>query len=196
MTERRTSKDGALDGKSPIRAAVLAVLIEGPGHGWDIARRASRRMGGSWRVAPRHIYPYLKQLETDGLVRSAQESSKRFPYMREVYHVTESGKQARREWLAAPLSPTGVIRTDLQVRLAFSSEEDIPALLRAFAERREEILEEIEDNAANEPARVSYVGTIISLHRSSVDKRLKAEMEWIEQATIELETLRDKRPPR
>jgi DNA-binding PadR family transcriptional regulator len=194
MADRRTSKDGALDGKSPIRAAVLAVLIEGPGHGWDVARRASRRMGASWRVEPKHIYPYLKQLEADGLIRSAQEPSKRSPYMREVYHVTERGKRARSEWLAAPLTMTGVIRTDLQVRLAFSSEEDIPALLRAFAERRDEILEEIEENAANEPARVSYVGTIISLHRSSVDKRLKAETEWIEEATQELEALRDKRP--
>ena len=32
-----------LDGKSPIRAAVLAALIEASGHGWDVARRAHLR---------------------------------------------------------------------------------------------------------------------------------------------------------
>jgi DNA-binding PadR family transcriptional regulator len=192
MADRRTSKEATLDGKSPVRAAVLAVLIEAPGHGWDVARRASRRMGSSWRVEPRHVYPYLKQLEADGLVRSERESSKRSPYVRDVYYPTEKGEQARREWLATPPT-TGIIRTDLQVRLAFSNEEDIPDLLRALAERRLDILEEIEENAASETARVSYVGTIISLQCSSVDKRLKAEVEWIDEAGRELEALREKR---
>jgi DNA-binding PadR family transcriptional regulator len=195
MADRRTNKEAALDGKSPVRAAVLAVLIEAPGHGWDVARRASRRMGSSWQVEPKHIYPYLKQLEADGLVRAEQEPSKRPPYVLDVYYPTERGEQARREWLASAPT-TGIIRTDLQVRLAFSSEEDIPDLLRALAERRIDILEEIEQNAAGETARISYVGTIMSLHCSSVDKRLKAEVEWIDEAVGELEALREKRPRR
>ncbi len=195
MADRRTSKEVALGGKSPVRAAVLAVLIEAPGHGWDVARRASRRMGSSWRLDAKHIYPYLKRLEADGLVRSERESSERPPYLLDVYYPTEKAEQARREWLATPPS-SGIIRTDLQVRLAFSSEEDIPDLLRALAERRIDILEEIEENAACETARVSYVGTIIGLQCSSVDKRLKAEVEWIDEASQELEALREKQPRR
>jgi DNA-binding PadR family transcriptional regulator len=195
MVDRRTSKEAALDGKSPIRTAVLAVLIEQPGHGWDVARRASRRMGSSWRVDPKHIYPYLERLEREGLVRSQKEQSERPPYVRDVYYPTAKGEEARREWLAAPLT-TGVMRTDLEVRLGFSTEEDIPDLLRALAERREEILEEIEENAASDTVRVSYLATIINLQRSSVDKRLKAEMEWIEEARKELEAQRDQRSPR
>jgi len=195
MADAETSKQAALDGKSPIRAAVLAALIEAPGHGWDVALRASRRMGSSWRVEPKHVYPYLRRLKASGLVRSEQRPWKRSPYVREVYYPTEKGERARREWLAAPLS-TGAVRTDLQVRLAFSNEQDIPALLRALAERRLDILEEIEQNAACETPRVSYVGTIISLQCSSVDKRLKAEMEWIDEAGRELEALREKQPRR
>ncbi len=195
MVDRKTSKEATLDGKSPIRAAVLAVLIEQPGYGWDVARRASRRMGSSWRVDPKHIYPYLERLEREGLVRSQKEQSERSPYVRDVYYPTAKGEEARQEWLAAPLT-TGVMRTDLEVRLGFSTEEDIPDLLRALAERREEILEEIEENAASDTVRVSYLATIINLQRSSVDKRLKAEMEWIEEARKELEALRDQRSPR
>jgi DNA-binding PadR family transcriptional regulator len=192
MADRRTSKEVPLDGKSPIRAAVLAALIEAPGHGWDVARRASLRMGSSWRVEPKHVYPYLKRLETAGLVRTEREPSQRPPYVLDVYYPTEKGEQARREWLAA--RPTSsAFRTDLHVRLAFSNEEDIADLLRALAERRLDILEEIEENAANQTARVSYVGTIISLQCSAVDRRLKAEMEWIEEARAELEARREKR---
>jgi hypothetical protein len=38
------------------------------------------------------------------------------------------------------------------------------------------------------------LATIINLQRSSVNKRLKAEMEWIEEAGKELEAQREKRP--
>lgn len=193
MADRRTSKEATLDGKSPIRAAILAALIEAPGHGWEVARRASMRMGSSWRVEPKHVYPYLERLEADGLVWSEQKISKRPPYTLDVYYPTERGEQARREWLAAP-PRTSTFRTDLHVRLAFSNEEDIPDLLRALEERRLDILEEIEENATKQTTRVSYVGTIISLQCSSVDKRLKAEMEWIAEASGELEAQREKRP--
>lgn len=152
-------------------------------------------MGSSWQVEPKHVYPYLRRLEAAGLVRSEQKTSKRPPYVLDVYYPTEKGEQARREWLAAPPS-NGIIRTDLQVRLAFSNEEDIPDLLRALAERRLDILEEIGENAASETARISYVGTIISLQCSSVDRRLKAEMDWIDEASRELEALRETRPRR
>ncbi len=192
MADRRTSKEATLDGKSPIRAAVLATLIEQPSHGWDVARRASRRMGSSWRVDPKHVYSYLERLEREGLVRSEKERFERPPYVRVVYYPTARGEDARREWFAAP-PRTGVMRTDLEVRLGFSTERDVPDLLRALAERREEILEEIEENAASDTVRVSYLATIINLQRSSVDKRLKAEMEWIEEARKELEALRETR---
>jgi DNA-binding PadR family transcriptional regulator len=192
MAERRTSNEAALDGKSPIRAAVLAALIEAPAHGWDVARRANLRMGSAWRVDPKHIYPYLERLELDGLVRSEQKAFERQPYVRDVYYPTEKGKQARHTWLAAR-PRTNVFRSDLHVRLGFSTEEDIPDLLRALAERRLDILEEIERNEACETPRVSYVGTIISLQCSAVDKRLKAEMDWIDEACRELAAQREAR---
>ncbi|MGA9314525.1 MAG: PadR family transcriptional regulator [Solirubrobacteraceae bacterium] len=191
MDERETGKRVTLDGKSPIRAAVLASLIEAPGHGWDIARRANLRMGSSWRIEPKHIYSYLERLETDGLVRSEQKPFKRAPYVRDVYFPTAKGEQARRDWLAAR-PKSSVVRTDLNVRLAFSTEEDIPDVLRALEERRLDLLEEMEENEACETPRVSYVGTVISLQCAAVEKRLRAEMEWIEEARLELEAQRER----
>jgi DNA-binding PadR family transcriptional regulator len=195
MAESKTNQAPQLDGKSPVRAAVLAAVIEQPSHGWDVARRANRRLGATSRVEPKHVYSYLDQLEDEDFVRIQRESFERPPYVRNVYYPTLKGEEARREWLATPLN-TGIIRTDLEVRLVFSTEQDIPVLLRALGERREEILEEIEENAASHAVRVSYLATIINLQRSSVDKRLKAEMEWIEEASKELEAQREQRTSR
>jgi DNA-binding PadR family transcriptional regulator len=191
MAARKTSKESPLDGKSRVRAAVLAVLIEKPSHGWDVARRASRRMGSSWRVDPKHIYPYLERLESDDLIRSQKERFDRQPYIREVYYVTEKGEEARRSWRRTPLEQ-GVITTDLDVRLLFSTEEDIPDLLDRFAERHKRILEEIEEIAFAETPHVSYLARVINMQRASVERRLRGELEWLEDATRELEVERDR----
>ncbi len=192
MAEQKTGGEVKLDGKSPIRAAALAALIEAPGHGWDVARRASLRMGSSWGVDAKHVYSYLKRLLADELIRVEREPSDRPPYVLDVYYPTEKGKQARRAWLAAR-PRTKVVRGDLNIRLGFSTEEDIPELLRAFAERRLDVLEELEENTARETLQVSYVGTVISLQCSAADKRLRAEKEWIDEACRKLEERREKR---
>jgi hypothetical protein len=38
-----------LEAKAPVKAAALAVLLEAPGHGYDVAQRINRRMG-SWKT--------------------------------------------------------------------------------------------------------------------------------------------------
>jgi DNA-binding PadR family transcriptional regulator len=193
MAERKTGGDVKLDGKSPIRAAVLAALIEAPGHGWDVARRAHLRLGSSWGVDAKHVYSYLKRLLNDELIRVQREPSDRSPYVLDVYYPTEKGKQARRAWLATR-PRAKVVRGDLNVRLAFSTEEDIPELLRAFAERRLDVLEELEENAARQTPQVSYVGTVIGLQCSAADRRLTAEKDWIDEVLRKLEERREKRP--
>jgi DNA-binding PadR family transcriptional regulator len=186
MAAYKKTREAQIDGKSPVKAAVLAVLLDAPGHGYDVARRLNRRMGSSWTVRPKHIYSTIKQLEQDGLVCAKEQHLDKPPYRRTVFHPTAHAEQARREWLAErPAS--SFVRSDIHARIAFSSEQDIPELLRSLAERREDILEEIEENAATETARVCWLGVSMSLYRSAVDKRLKAEMEWIGEACRELE---------
>lgn len=193
MAQRKTTKDAALGGRSLIRAAVLAAVIEQPSHGWDVARRAQRRMGSSWSLDPKHIYGYLERLEKDGLIRVQKEPSGRDRHLpRRVYYVTEEGRQARHVWRTTTLDQKGVVATDLEVRLLFSTVEDIPDLLDRFAERRERLLEEIEDIAFTETPNVSYLGRVINLRRASVQMRLRSELEWLEGAQKQLELERDR----
>ncbi len=186
MAAKKHKSASLVEGRSPVKAATLAVLLEGPTYGYEVAKRINRRMGSSWHVQQKHIYTVLKQLEDAGLVRSERRSIDDPPYWRRFYHPTEEAIRARREWLVTP--PAGsVLRADIHARLAFSCDEDIPELLRALQEWRVELLGEIENNAATETPRVSWLGTIMSLYRSAVDKRLKAEVEWVGEACRTLE---------
>src|SRR6202161_3433974 len=185
-SQKNQQEEPQLEGKSPVKAAALAVLLEAPGHGYDVARRINRRMGNSWDVNEKHIYSILKQLERAGLVRSEEGSTQDPPYWRRVYHPTDRAEQARREWLATP-PEMSFVRSDIHARFAFSSEADAPELLGALDRYRNDLLEAIEANAETETPRVSWLGRVISLSRLAVDQRLKPELEWIGEAHRELE---------
>lgn len=173
-------------GRSPIKAVALAVLLESPTYGYKVAKRIECRMGPSWRLQPKHIYPVLKQLEDDGLVWSEQQGIDDPPYSRRFFYPTDSAEQTRRDWFITPPAAS-ILRADIHARLAFCTEEEIPVLLRALNEWRVDLLEQIEKNAETEMSMVPWLDTIISLYRLAVDKRLKAEVEWVGEACRALE---------
>ena len=72
--------------RGDIRTAVLAVLTEGPGHGYDVMQNLEDKTGGAWRPSPGSIYPTLQLLEDEGLVRSTERDGKR------VFEITDTGR--------------------------------------------------------------------------------------------------------
>lgn len=185
MTDQQ--KATLVEGRSPLKAAVLAVLLlEGPTYGYDIAQRINRRMGSSWHVQAKHIYKLLEQLEKAGLVWHEDRPIDAYPHVQRYYHASDEAARARREWLVTPPAAS-ILRADIHTRLAFCAEGDIPELLRALNEYRIDLIEQVEENAETETPRVSWLGTVMSLYRSAVDKRLKAELEWVAEACRALE---------
>lgn len=71
--------------RGDIRTALLAVLAEGPGHGYDLMSRLEAKSGGAWRPSAGSVYPTLQQLEDEGLATSAESDGKR------VYTITADG---------------------------------------------------------------------------------------------------------
>ena len=71
--------------RGDIRTAVLAVLAEGPGHGYDLMSRLENKSDGAWRPSAGSVYPTLQQLEDEGLATSAETEGKR------VYTITADG---------------------------------------------------------------------------------------------------------
>lgn len=177
---------GRLEGKAPIKAAALAALLEAPGHGYDVAKRINRRMG-VWAVDPKRIYEPLKQLEKVGLVWSRNEPIPEPPGFRKVYHPTDAAQQARDDWFGSPPAMS-VLRADIHARLAFSTPEDAPMLLRAPHEYRADLLEAIEQNAVTWAApKESWLGFVIEHLRTEVDKQCEAEIEWVNNVRVDLE---------
>jgi DNA-binding PadR family transcriptional regulator len=80
-------KAGMRMGRGDVRAAVLALLAEGPMHGYQIIHEIEERSGGAWKPSPGSVYPTLQLLADEGLI-SAEESNGR-----KTYSLTDEGRQ-------------------------------------------------------------------------------------------------------
>ncbi len=85
-------------GRGDVRSAILALLSEGPRHGYQIIQDIAERSGGAWRVSPGSVYPALAALQDEGLIDDQKVEGRR------VYALTDVGLahvDARRDELAS-----------------------------------------------------------------------------------------------
>lgn len=81
-------KVGTRMGRGDVRAAVLALLVEKPMHGYQLIHEIEERSGGAWKPSPGSVYPTLQLLADEGLI-SAKESNGR-----KTYSLTDEGRAA------------------------------------------------------------------------------------------------------
>lgn len=84
--ERGAFGSGRFFGPGEVRIALLALLHDGPKHGYELMKQLEARSGGTYRASAGTIYPTLQQLEDEDLVTSSREDGKR------VYQLTEAGE--------------------------------------------------------------------------------------------------------
>ena len=72
--------------RGDIRTAVLVVLSEQDGHGYQIIQALEAKTDGAWRPSPGSVYPTLQLLEDSGLAVSTEQDGKR------VYSITDEGR--------------------------------------------------------------------------------------------------------
>ncbi len=89
MSARSGDAGEMLRGNTP--ALILAVLADGPCHGYAIAREIERRSHEALHLREGSLYPALRALETDDLASSRWEQQASGP-ARRVYALTAAGR--------------------------------------------------------------------------------------------------------
>ena|SRR5690242_979967 len=86
--------------KGHLDVLILAVIAEGPLHGYAVIEALRRRSEGAFDLAEGTLYPVLHRLESDGLLSSAWSDAT--GRRRRVYRLTRRGRAAlarrREEW--------------------------------------------------------------------------------------------------
>jgi DNA-binding PadR family transcriptional regulator len=81
------SARGPKASRGDVRAAILALLREGPRNGYQIMSEIEERSGGAWRPSPGAVYPALSQLADEGLIAGEESSGRR------TFSLTEAGRE-------------------------------------------------------------------------------------------------------
>jgi DNA-binding PadR family transcriptional regulator len=110
--------------------AVLGLVIERPGYGYQLAQRLDERFGSSG-FAPSGVYSALDQLTRDELVRSAGEHGPgpaRRAAPRTIYEATDEGVDHFEAWMLET-SPMPPLRDELHMKIALCRPRNVPRLI-------------------------------------------------------------------
>ncbi len=145
-----------------VKHAVLGLVIERPGYGYELVQRLGQRIEG-WRPSETAVYPALRSLRADGMIRARDAAEANGSAHRGVvwYEATESGREEFRAWVRAPtdLAPQ---RDPFWLKVAFASDEDLPWLIELARELEAACLERMAELGDD------VVGTVDDLRREDV----------------------------
>jgi len=130
---------------SPTAYVVLGMLRLGLRTGYDIKQLVDKSTRFFWAASYGQIYPELKKLEEQGLVRSSDDPQG--GRQRRAYEITEQGDQVLDDWLKRPDDVAIETRDSALLRLFFADNlapDDAAAIARAAAERHAEVVRTIE----------------------------------------------------
>jgi DNA-binding PadR family transcriptional regulator len=134
--------------------AVLAVVDEGPTHGFAVARAlaAGGDVGRVWAIRRPLVYRTLEQLEGRELTRVAGTEASTSGPPRTLLETTPEGARMVGEWLREPVEHLRDARSELMLKLLFLDRRsgDIAPLLTAqraqLVEREHELRARLDDS--------------------------------------------------
>jgi DNA-binding PadR family transcriptional regulator len=171
--------------------AVLGLVIERPGYGYDLASRMRERFDSSG-FAPTGVYSALDQLSAEGLVRiatpsSPTERSAQRSGPRTVYEATERGRAQFDSWMLSATGPAHV-RDELNMKIALSRPRDLPDLIELARAQEEQCLSRLQTlrRVAGGDKRVQGRGLAWRqvaglLVRDAEVRQLQARIEWLQR---------------
>ncbi len=177
--------------------AVLGLVIERPGYGYQLAQRLEERFGSS-SFAPSGVYSALDQLSRDEFVRAAGEMGPgpaRRAAPRMIYEATSEGVDHFESWMLGS-SPAPPLRDELHMKIALCRPRNLPRLIDMVYGQELACLGRLRDlKDATEPAisadRQEWSKLMRVLSRDAEIASWKARIEWLQHARELLERLHE-----
>src|SRR3954454_13672884 len=113
-----------------IRQGLLALLVDGPRHGYQLRQEFDTRTGSTWPLNVGQVYTTLARLSRDGLVEETGDGDE----SHKIYALTHAGQAAVTEWFATPVLLPDRPRDELAIKLALAAETpgvDLAAVIQA-----------------------------------------------------------------
>ncbi|HYM79677.1 MAG TPA: PadR family transcriptional regulator [Candidatus Dormibacteraeota bacterium] len=102
--------------------ALLGLLQQKPSSGYEIRKVFSSTSLKTYSDSPGAIYPALRRLEQQGLIRGTIEEGSGLR-RRQIFRVTSRGFSQLKKWIRAPITPDDLIRGQEEIMLRFAFSE-------------------------------------------------------------------------
>jgi len=174
--------------------AVLGLLANRPGSGYDIKKRFEQFVGKFWSESYGQIYPIAKELVDEGLATRSNEHTDGRPD-RSVLTITDKGLEELRSWLTKPPDPHKE-RLEVLLRLMCGTHVTVEDNIRLVQRFRDEWLAHLESYSEIESAlratsdfdkMLPYwmLGVSCGMHLG------KAYIEWCDEALEKLNAMKE-----
>ncbi|MBP1761737.1 MAG: transcriptional regulator, PadR-like family [Firmicutes bacterium] len=103
-----------------LKYTVLGLLHYKNLHGYRICEHIEQHFGQLWTINPGQIYPVLRALEEEGLIRMVEvvQKEQKGPY-RKLYAITDKGRAEFQSWLADSPGKGMIVRDPFLTRFVF-----------------------------------------------------------------------------
>lgn len=188
-TDTRRWMQGA---SSPLRGALLGLVLDQPGRGGELASRLARGLGEQWRLNPTDVYRLLTRLVSEGLLcTEQQEAPGTARGVRVVYHPTERTSEALTRWLETVV-PREPARSTLHAKLlAARGTRDFRLLIRSLEMHEDECLALARLVPPMAASAGSWRSLLLDCVRNGAWLQLQAEIEWAQQTRQRIQELAD-----
>ena len=175
-----------------VREGLLALLHEGPRHGYQLKTEFEAATGGVWPLNVGQVYTTLDRLERDGLVRitGSGESS-----AQKVYEITREGADELGAWWEAVPAEDPPPRDELMLKVLMAIEQDHQHGLRVVTRQRTELLALLQRKRRERTAAGDTGGLAAALVTEALMARAEADLRWLdrcEAALVEQQSNRTK----
>ncbi|GIF97932.1 PadR family transcriptional regulator [Catellatospora citrea] len=169
----------------PIQHAVLALLREGPSHGYELKSAFESAVGPQWGALNiGHLYQVLDRLSRDGFVDSSRLAQEVKPD-RVVYRMTDAGQRELGEWMTSASPRTAGFRDDLFLKVVAATRTgDRDTVSEVLAAQRAHLLRELRNLETLRRDRDRE--TVVRLLLAAAARHVTADLTFLEDVEAEL----------
>lgn len=163
-----------------LQHAVLALLADGPSHGYQLRASFDQAVGPQWGgLNIGHTYQLLERLTRDGLVSSERQPQPVKPD-RLVYTLTAAGREELQRWLDQPADRARGHRDDLFLKLLAATHlPDPDAVTDVLRRQRTYLLRQLHALAQTRQTGGDPLGALVT---ASAELHLRADLALLDLA--------------
>lgn len=160
---------------------ILALLEDGPSHGWEMKSRIEAAVGPEYGGLNKgYIYEVIHRMERDGSIVSHIEPQGGMRPDRSVHEITESGRDQLTEWLTEPVRPAAGFRDEFVQKVLAASLRGADEVRTFCRVQRKALLAEARTLQTLRRERADDPGAAFTIEVAIL--RTNAELECVEAA--------------